>query len=213
MSQDVGRFLDDFARLRATVERPRTFLEIAGRAHDETTCSNILAFFLDPKEAHGLGTLVLDALACVGRVAVDERFDGKVTVSREVTTDRGKRIDILVETKAYVVLVENKIYAPVDNPFGEYTAYLCRIAHGRKKHKFLITLSPSSEGRRWDFTNVTHAELTDQIRSMLDCYVSEADARYLTLLTEFLDTLENLKRGTRMNKGIHRDAGSTERSG
>jgi hypothetical protein len=202
VAQYLTKLLDDFARLEAVVERPRTFMEIAGRAHDENTYSNILAFFLDPNEAHGLGTLLFDALARVGRVAVGERFDGQVSVSREVTTDKGKRLDILVETGTHVVLIENKIYAPIDNPFDEYAAYLDRISRGCKKHKFLLTLVPSSEGRRWDFTNVTHAELTDQIRRMLDRYVSGADARYLTLLTEFLDTLENLKRGTHMNKGF-----------
>jgi PD-(D/E)XK nuclease superfamily len=116
MSHALTTLLDDFVKLPARIERPSTFMEIAGYPHYENVYSNILAFYLDPEEAHGLGTLVLDALARVGSIAAaDEGVGGNVSVEREVITDNGNRIDILIETDAHAILIENKIYASVEN--------------------------------------------------------------------------------------------------
>jgi len=193
------KLLDDFRALPGRVERPRTFMEIAGYPHYEHVCSNILAFFMDPEESHGLGTLVLDALVSVGNSAeADKGIGGSVSVEREVNTDKG-RIDILITSDDHAILIENKIHAGASNPFDNYAAYLEHIASGRAKQKFLLTLYPTNEGSKWGFTNLTHEEFVGQIRSLLGRYVSTADARYLTMFLDFLNTLENLQEGSRMD--------------
>jgi hypothetical protein len=53
----MSALLDDFSKLPDRVERGPTLMEIAGYPHYEIVCSNILAFYLDPEEPHGLGTL------------------------------------------------------------------------------------------------------------------------------------------------------------
>jgi hypothetical protein len=162
--------------------------------------SNILAFFMDPEESHGLGTLVLDALMSFGNSAeVDKVIVGNVSVEREVITEKG-RIDILITSDDHAILIENKIHAGVSNPFDDYADFLDRIADDRPEHKFLLTLYPTSEGSEWGFTNLTHEEFVGQIRSLLGLYISDANARYLTMFLDFLNTLENLRKGTRMDK-------------
>lgn len=176
-------------------------MEIAGYPHYENVCSNILAFFMDPEESHGLGTLVLDALAIAGNIAAaDERVGGNVSVEREVVTHAGNRIDILITSDDHDILIENKIYAAVNNPFDDYATHLDKIAGARRKDKILLTLNPTSEGRDRGFRNLTHEELVGHIRSLLGHYVSGADARHLTMFLDFLNTLENLRKGTRMNQ-------------
>ena len=50
---------------------------------------------------------------------------GKVgRVEREVSTTAGNRIDILIKSNSHAVLIENKIFAVVANPFDDYEAYL-----------------------------------------------------------------------------------------
>jgi hypothetical protein len=69
--QIVDRYevlLADFSKLPRRVERPKTFMEIAGYPHYENVCSDILAFFMDPEESHGLKALVIDALATAGKI-------------------------------------------------------------------------------------------------------------------------------------------------
>lgn len=201
MLDATTKLLDDFRALPDRVERPQTFMEIAGYPHYENVCSNILAFFMDPEESHGLGTLVLDALASVSNIAMaDKGIGGNVSVEREVNTNKSNRIDIMIESDDHAILIENKIHAGASNPFDDYVDYLDQKANGRAKHKFLLTLLPTNEGSKWSFTNLTHEELVDQIRSLLGHYVSDADARYLTMFLDFLNTLENLKEGTRMNQ-------------
>ena len=199
--QAAAKLLDKFRALPGRVEHPRTFMEIAGYPHYENTCSNILAFFIDPAESHGLGTLVLDTLASAVGIDVAERsMSSNVSVGREIGTDAGNRIDILITSDEHVILIENKIHATANNPFGDYAAYLDRVADGRNKRKILLTLYPTSSGSNWDFTNLTHGEFVGQIRSLLGHYVSNANARYLTMFLDFLNTLENFQRGSRMNQ-------------
>ncbi len=202
MVHAVTKLLDDFRELPGRVEHPRTFMEIAGYPHYENVCSNILAFFMDPKETHGLETLILDALASAGNIATaDEGVGGNVSVEREVITDAGNRIDILIESDDRAILIENKIYAGVSNPFEDYTVYLNRrTPEGRAQHKLLLTLYPTSEGSEWCFMNLTYTEFVGEIRSLLGRYVSRADTRHLTIFLDFLNTLENLQRGTRMDQ-------------
>ncbi|HET7479479.1 MAG TPA: hypothetical protein VFJ72_08205, partial [Rubrobacteraceae bacterium] len=99
------------------------------------------------------------------------------------------------------VLIENKIYAMVNNPLADYTDYLdCRILDGRAKHKLLLTVFPTGEGSEWNFVNLTYSKFVDEIRSLLGHYLFGADTRYLTMFLDFLSTLENLRRGTRMDQ-------------
>ena len=198
--QAAAKLLDEFRALPDRIERPQTFMEIAGYPHYENVCSNLLAFFMDPAEPHGLRTLVLDALVSAGNIAAaDEEVNSNISVEREVSTNAGNRIDILIESDTQAVLVENKIYASINNPFDDYAACLDQIADGRTKHKLLLTIDPTSEGSKWGFKNLTYEEFVKQIRSLLGHHVSGADTRHLTMFLDFLTTLENLQKGSRMD--------------
>lgn len=206
------KLLDDFAKLSIRDERPQTFMEIAGLPRGENVCSSILAFFLDPEEAHGLGTLVLDALADAGdktETFGDGNIGGNVSVKREeftdkISTDKRKRIDILIRSDDHVIVIENKTARNprIDNPFDVYADYQKEIAGNRHKPKILLTVTPSSAGSEEGFDNITHARLVREIRERMGHHVSDADTRYLTLFLDFLNTLENLKEGTRMDQKL-----------
>lgn len=203
--QATEELLDAFLqRLSGLAERSQTFMEIAGYPHYENVCSNILRFFMDPEKPHGLETLMLDALlmSAGNDTAANKGVGGNVSVEREVTTVKGNRIDLLIESDDHVILIENKIHASVSNPFDDYCDHLDRVANGRAKHKLLLTLYPTTDGSDWGFRNLTHEEFVGQVRSLLGSYVSRVDTRYLTLFLDFLNTLDNLKEGTRMNQEI-----------
>ncbi len=200
--------LDEFGKLPGRIERPQTFMEIGGYPHYENVCSNFLAFFFDPEGSHGLGSLFLDALLDSVSVAGEEKgFGGNVSVEREVGTAAGNRIDIFIQSDSYVVLIENKIFAAAVNPFDDYAAYLDSLKDEdgvayENKIKILLTLYPSREGEVQGFVNLTHADFASAVRSLLEHHVSEADTRYLTLMLDFLNTLEHLGERTRMNQEL-----------
>ena len=115
--------LDEFEGLSGRLSRPQTFMEIGGYPHYENVCSNFLAYFFDPEGPHGLGSLFLDALVgAVGIEGVEGGLGGNVSVEREVFTDAGNRIDLLIKSDSHAVLIENKIFAAVANPFEDYAA-------------------------------------------------------------------------------------------
>ncbi len=206
------KLLDDFSKLSIRAERPQTCMEIAGLPRGENVCSSILAFFLDPEEAHGLETLVLDALADAGNKTEtfgDGNIGGNVSVKREeftdkISTDKRKRIDILIRSDDHVIVIENKTARNprIDNPFDVYADYQKEIAENRHKPKILLTVAPSSAGSEEGFNNITHARLVREIRERIGRHVSDADTRYLTLFLDFLNTLENLKEETRMDQKL-----------
>lgn len=198
--EDFEELLVEFKKLPDRIERPPTFMEISGYPHYENVCSNILAFFMDPEEPHGFGTLVLDALVGAANIAADEGLDSNISVEREVSTEAGNRIDILIESDAQAILIENKIYAGATNPFDDYADYLDRIAAGRAKHKILLTVFPTSEGSECGFANLTYDEFIYAIRAKLGYFVAKVDTRYLTMFLDFLNTLDSLQKGTRMDQ-------------
>jgi PD-(D/E)XK nuclease superfamily len=139
--------LDEFKKVPGRISRPQTFMEIGGYPHYENVCSNFLAFFFDPEGPHGLGSLFLDALVgAVGVEGVEEGLGGNVSVEREVFTGAGNRIDLLIKSDSHAVLIENKIFAAVANPFEDYAASAgCAFAVVRPA--FLLTHPhPASSG-------------------------------------------------------------------
>jgi hypothetical protein len=197
----IKHLLDEFGKLPVQAGKAPTFMEIAGYPHYENVCSNILAFFLDSSRKHGLGTLVLDALmGAVGVLDLGQDLGGNVTVEREVYTDSGNRIDLLIESDTHVIVIENKLLAGVDNPFEDYAEFAShRGTQGVTRVKVLLSLYPTEEGSAWGFYNLTYPEFVGRIRTRLGHHTSSADTRYLTLLIDFLNTLDNLQEGTSMN--------------
>lgn len=203
----AASLLDEFKNVPVRAERPQTFMEIGGYSHHEHVCSNLLAFFFDPKGSHNLGELFLNALMKSPGIENGEgSFGGNVLVDREVATEEGKLIDILIRSDLRTVLIENKIFAPANNPFDHYAAYQDRLENGdgvsyedENKFKILLTLYPSRAGEKEGFVNLTHADIVRAVRSAIGDYISEAEPRYLPLLLDFLNTLGHFGEGTRMN--------------
>jgi hypothetical protein len=115
----LDRLLAEFDKLPKSEPRERTLLQIAGYPQLEDVASNILQFYLDPANGHGLGALLLDALLSF-LPAAGAGSAHSVAVKREVVTVGGKRIDIVVTTDTLVLGIENKINHAVINPFERY---------------------------------------------------------------------------------------------
>ena len=126
MTLSIEQIADLFAGLNnlpKAVNREPTFMEIAGYPHFENVCSNILAFYLQPSNNHGFGTLFLDVLATLVNAKI--QIDGQaVDVRREELTNNQNRIDLVIESDNYIFGIENKIYADPYNPFCDYSQYL-----------------------------------------------------------------------------------------
>ena len=200
MLKQWTKLLDEFRGLPPRLKPLPTFLEFSGCKRKEEVYSDILAFYLDPGKPHGLGTLFLDALAQAGGIPNHGPWIG-VSVEREKRTHNGNRIDILIESDNHVIVIENKIFAPVDNPFDDYKSFAETLEPpSRRIHVFLLTLTPSNAKAKWEFLlPITYEEFLIQIRELLGKYVAGADTRYLTFMLDVLNTLDHLQGGVTMD--------------
>ena len=199
---EAQTLLDEFSkRVPPRPERPPTLMEISGYPHYENVCSNILAFFFDPDKPHGLGTLFLDALVRAGGIGEHGReIGGNIQIRREESTQAGNRIDMLIQSDSHAILIENKIFHEISNPFEDYIKHVEKHYEHLKNHLFILSLKPGGDMGR--FKNITYEQLFAEIRSLLGYRVSRADTRYLTFMFDFLNTVDGLWEGAIVNEKL-----------
>lgn len=107
---------------------------ILGVQRDETrTHSRYLAELLSPTGRHGEGTLFLDAFV-TETLGLSTSMSGRVKVTRELTTEDQRRVDIVVESPDLVVGIEVKIDAgDQDAQLHDYHRELSHRAKGQKE--------------------------------------------------------------------------------
>ena len=201
---DADALIEVFREIAPREPDPPTIMELSGYPHWETVCSNLLAFFLDPSSPHGLESLCLDALLDAAGLAGERPPLSDVTVEREVGTNAGNKLDILIISDSHVIAVENKIFAPLDNPLADYAVLAADKARkgGCTVVKILLALYPLSVDPGHGFVWVSYEGFFKVLRNRLGQQNERADDRYCLYLTDFVKTIENLKRGTRMDADL-----------
>jgi PD-(D/E)XK nuclease superfamily len=199
----IDQISDLFAglqKLPKAVKREPTFMEIAGYPHFENVCSNILAFYLQPSNEHGFGTLFLDTLAKLinEELIIDE---SGIEVRREEITEKGKRIDLVIKSDNYVFGIENKIFAGTYNDFSEYSRHLESLSNGRQVHKILLSLrsirpSPELDG----FQPVSYEDFFQKIVANIGLYFLNAHEPHVTFLRDFIQPMQNHQQVTTMDR-------------
>lgn len=104
-------------------EREMTIFDTALKSHHENPITELIAFFLDPNEKHGLKSSFYDGfIETIKQYEEYSEFEfGEVLqVVTQQITDKGKFIDLWFETDTALVVVEVKVYYPQNNPFPEY---------------------------------------------------------------------------------------------
>jgi hypothetical protein len=123
---DLDRFkalVDKFRALDFTDEELNLF-DVGTRGHFENPTTELLSFFLDPAKSHDLGDSFFSGLkSVVAKKNILSDLGTFESVETEVSTQNGKRIDLLIETETEVIVIECKIHHHQNNPFDEYTAF------------------------------------------------------------------------------------------
>ncbi len=170
--------------------KERTLFSLGGRGYYENPASDVLAFFLDPYAEHGFKTLFLDAfLECIGVSSEELGFAG-VTVSREVDTGDGGRIDLLIKSGDWVLLIENKIYHIQVNPFASYEKYARKLIDGRKPLMAILSPEGKSVHESWD--PVSYKAFCASLRRRLsDALIDHNYSKWVVFAREFILHFEN----------------------
>lgn len=107
-------------------EREMTIFDTALKNHHENPITELLAFFLDPNEKHGLGSSFYNGF--IEAIKYHEKYSefefGEILkVVTQHSTDKGNRIDLWFETDTALVIVEVKVHHIQNNPFNDYVSW------------------------------------------------------------------------------------------
>ena len=186
--------------------RPNIF-RIAGFPRRETVSSNVLAYFFDPAEGHGLKDLMLKALL---RTIHKEDMDvSDVSVSTEASTGKNNRIDILLDLPDISIAIENKVDAGLYNDLADYRSWAAKQSNNDSAivivlhpfNNFALKDHPSAQGLvvEQDLFDVHYDELFSNALGMLGEYSLDADPRAVDLLQQFIDNYSPERKQKKMD--------------
>ena len=203
MKSDIDSYselLRKFAKVPKN-EREMTFLELCHYPGErfEEICSRILEFLFIPNNIHGFRDLWFKSLCLVLKVECDDAFEMKAR-TEEFTfgseQEKGKKIDIILETPTLVIAIENKIGADLYNPLDIYKEHIDKTYTKLHKKCIVLTahkLSNEEQKRATDngFEIVLYKKLFEIVRGLLGKYVSSCNQKYLSFMLDFMMTVEN----------------------
>lgn len=193
MAVDYLKFFMQYSTLPDN-NRDVGIFEVSGYPHYENVCSNILAFYLNPKNEHGLGGLVISSLLHVSGNETDNSFR-YVKVEREYATASGGRLDLLVVTDRHVIGVENKIFHVLDNDLMDYKATIDGLCINELPVRIVLSLNPVDIIDDSGFVNVTYDVLWGEVKRRLGSHMSSSSMKWIAYLVDFMNSTKNMKGG------------------
>jgi hypothetical protein len=186
----------------------KSFLECSGLNYKELVNSNLLEFYFNPDEQHKFGDVFLQSLLSFlddkTRINVEDKFE-KVEVVREQSTESG-RIDLLIngylednDDVKSVIIIENKIYHTIGNPFDDYWNSVREVSN-KYKVGVLLTLKPEKTPK--NFINITHLQLINRVLMKIGSRISDSDDRHLLFLKDYKLTINNLTKPPKMDDSL-----------
>lgn len=206
-------------------KRRWSFLETIGVAHRETIIANLLGYYFDPNENHGLNDTFIKALLQtvpkqltknknVGIRPEIEELSKKgfawANIILEDSTDENKRIDIVIETEEIVIAIEFKINHSLNNPLNDYVNYIEGHSTYNKKGKkpYYIVLTPKwkePEGEQAignsEFVQIMLSHFIERVEEIIkeeDLFKDIVDFQQYILYKDFISTIENRKKTIKM---------------
>jgi hypothetical protein len=198
---DYLNLLLDFQSIPSE-SKAKTFMEISGQAHYENVASNILAFYFDPKEEHGLkDLLVASFLEMAGHKGVEASEVN--SIEREYPAEDGKRIDLVIDGGDFVMGIENKIYHWEANDFDNYGRVIDAL--GTEK-SITVKAVLGLHAQAWrpalpgGFLRFSYAQLWNQVRTNFGPYLAKSNPKWVTYLIDFMETTSRLAGESQPNK-------------
>jgi hypothetical protein len=131
-------------------------------------------------------------MECIGTLPAEIDTGNDFDVSREITTAKDKRIDLMIETPNSILAIENKIFHSLNNDLEEYAAHIRRQDKEKKCYLAVLSIYPqgNAAGR---FKNVTYDQFIKAIEAQLDKTTIKIASEYSPLLSDLFKTVKNLK--------------------
>ena len=175
--------------------KENTIMDIMGNSRDEIMCSNMLAFYFNPNEEHGLDNLVLKCFIEIlktKKIIRNYSYKNIVTI-REQRTLKDNWIDIVIKNDDCVIGIENKIDADLDNDLYDYSKTLESI--NSNAIKIVLSINSFEEKLKTNynksgFVNITYNDFFEVLEKEMRIYENKTNKWYYYLE----DFIVNLKK-------------------
>lgn len=212
----IGIFAKDISCLDAINKELSTFnfFEILKIDQFEIKHSNMLAWLLNPKSESGIGDKLLKRLVyyCADNAfgqsdlsptEIEVMDFRDVEVLREKMTDKGKQIDLLIEsrTSQLVICIENKINSSerkaTDKSHGQLEDYKKYVEQeydpAEFKYIFFVFLTPegieASADNAFQWIAMSYNKIYEWLLSITQTYESSINEKALFIIKEYLNNL------------------------
>ena len=174
-------------------EREITFFDSAFRKHHENPTTELLSFFLDPNEAHGLNDAFYKGLTkAIYEKISQQDFGAFQDLAIEHVTEDHKRIDLWVETETTLIVVEAKINNQQNNPVPSYQKWAKTKVKNTKKNVIYMVLNVDGKTSFKDWSALSFHVLSHYISDFLaQQSLKNPLNKWFILAREFLLHLEN----------------------
>lgn len=205
---EIEKLISEFDDLPKLIRQP-TYLELCKYPYSrfEEICSRLLCFYLDPNKEHGFKDLFLSSLLEILEPINKVNFNhNHVKIICEENAN-GKRLDILIQSDFFVIGIENKITASLYNPLEIYNNRI-ELYNGTVYRIVLSLREITNIDEKIlldenNFINVTYAKFFGYVKNNLGNYVIDGNTKYLTFLTDFIQTIENMSGQNNLNPQLN----------
>jgi hypothetical protein len=218
--EQLTALVEEFKQLPIN-KRETTLFDIGSRGHFENPMTEVLSFFCDPTEVHGMNDLVVSSIVSLIRQNTIykniQNAQAHHKPQREVTTKNNKRIDLLLSSDEWVIAIESKVYHQQINPFEEYETYVNDLISSNKipnrehdltdeteKQAVFVILSPDGKvdggNLHSHWCGISFQQLVNEIKNRLQQHFFEAPFnKWSLVLKDFLLHLGNLVNDSQQN--------------
>ncbi len=202
------KLLDEFNTIKdenTYSDLSENYFSVSGYPHYENVASNILQFFFDSRAGHGMKDLWLSSLLECYKEKKEIRIDDAevISIEREYLCEEQKRIDLLIETTQHIIVIENKIYATLDNPLEIYHRAVERM--NEEKILVEIVLSMREEQDQKGFINIRYDDFLDRVQTKVGYYLAKVDYKWIIFMNEFIQNLRRISSYMNNNSSINRE--------
>ena len=174
-----------------------SFISICGFPHRELVFSNIFGFFFDTSREQNLGDLFVKSLIeSIDSSPADYLCD--YIAEREVRTEKGNFIDLLLRNDQKNIVIENKVKHILNNDLDDY--YETASEEGKEKPLGVVLSLYAQNETNHNFKYVTYKKFLSSIKRNLGNYIGKANKKYLPFLLDFFDSIENLEENNQMDE-------------
>ncbi|GBR22208.1 PD-(D/E)XK nuclease family protein [Asaia spathodeae] len=186
------KFLEN-AREHFPKKPPKNLLTLMGVDHYENQITNLLSFFLFEENEHGLGNIFLGALMSALDLDGDDYRTLLRKPKREVVTEDGKRLDLILEGHSWSMIIENKIRHNQVNPFSSYERYAVQNLQKNNEILHYVILSPAGWSEHAGWKGISYPVFIKAVRRRLPAVNDQTyRQKWLIFAHELLEHLENI---------------------